>query len=142
MPASYESTDDAYVAGNVVAVTSRENATVMSLHADNTQTVKQGQLLIEMDPAVANVNMAAAEANLARTVRTVRGEFSGADSYRAQLAQAAGGAGPGAKRLQTPPGGLRRWRGVGRRTGPCPRCGRRRPQAAVAAAQGGSGPHA
>ncbi len=84
----YESTDDAYVAGNVVAVTSRENATVMSLHADNTQTVKQGQVLIEMDPAVANVNMAAAEANLARTVRSVRGEFSGADTYRAQLAQA------------------------------------------------------
>jgi membrane fusion protein (multidrug efflux system) len=84
----YESTDDAYVAGNVVAVTSRENATVMSLHADNTQTVKRGQLLIEMDPAVANVNMAAAEANLARAVRAVRGEFSGADTYRAQLAQA------------------------------------------------------
>jgi membrane fusion protein (multidrug efflux system) len=84
----YESTDDAYVAGNVVAVTSRENATVISLHADNTQTVRQGQLLIEMDPAVANVNVQAAEANLARTVRTVEGEFSGADSYRAQLAQA------------------------------------------------------
>ena len=84
----YESTDDAYVAGNVVAITSRENATVMSLHADNTQTVKQGQLLIEMDPATADVNMAAAEANLARTVRSVRGEFSGADTYRAQLAQA------------------------------------------------------
>jgi len=83
----YESTDDAYVAGNVVAVTSRENATVTSLHADNTQTVRQGQLLIEMDPSVADVNMAAAEANLARTVRSVRGEFSGADTYRAQLAQ-------------------------------------------------------
>ena len=84
----YESTDDAYVAGNVVAVTSRESATVLALHADNTETVKQGQILIEMDPAVAKVNMAAAEANLARTVRTVRGEFSGADSYRAQVAQA------------------------------------------------------
>jgi membrane fusion protein (multidrug efflux system) len=84
----YQTTDDAYVAGNVVAVTSRENATVQVLHADNTQTVKQGQLLIEMDPAVANVNMAAAEANLARTVRSVRGEFSSADSYRAQLEQA------------------------------------------------------
>ena len=84
----YESTDDAYVAGNVVAVTSRESATVLALHADNTQTVKQGQLLIEMDPAVARVNMAAAEANLARTVRMVRGEFSGADSYRAQLGAA------------------------------------------------------
>ena len=84
----YESTDDAYVAGNVVAVTSREPATVMALHADNTQTVKRGQLLIEMDPAVADVNMKAAEANLARAVRNVRGAFSGADSYRAQLAQA------------------------------------------------------
>jgi membrane fusion protein (multidrug efflux system) len=84
----YESTDDAYVAGNVVAITSRENATVMSLHADNTQTVKQGQVLIEMDPAVANVNLASAQANLARAVRAVRGEFSGADSYRAQLSQA------------------------------------------------------
>ncbi|HWY61585.1 MAG TPA: HlyD family efflux transporter periplasmic adaptor subunit [Rhizomicrobium sp.] len=84
----FESTDDAYVAGNVVAVTSRENATVMSLHADNTQTVKRGQLLIEMDPAVAQVNMAAAEANLARAVRAVRGEFSSADSFSAQLAEA------------------------------------------------------
>jgi membrane fusion protein (multidrug efflux system) len=84
----FETTDDAYVAGNVVAVTSRENATVQVLHADNTQTVKQGQLLIEMDPAVANVNMAAAEANLARTVRQVKGEFASADSFRAQLQQA------------------------------------------------------
>src|ERR1700742_3089672 len=83
----YESTDDAYVAGNVVAITSRENATVMSLYADNTQTVKQGQLLIDMDPAVSNVNLAAAEANLARVVRNVRGEFSGTDSNRAQLSQ-------------------------------------------------------
>ena len=84
----YESTDDAYVAGNVVAVTAREPATVMALHADNTQTVKQGQLLIAFDPAVANVNMQAAQANLARAVRMVRGEFSGADSYRAELAAA------------------------------------------------------
>ena len=49
----YQSTDDAYVAGNVVAVSSRENATVMVLHADNTETVRRGQLLIEMDPTVA-----------------------------------------------------------------------------------------
>ena len=47
-------------------------ATVQALHADNTQTVKQGQLLIEMDPSVAEVNMRAAEANLARAARAVR----------------------------------------------------------------------
>ncbi|HTK00762.1 MAG TPA: HlyD family efflux transporter periplasmic adaptor subunit [Bordetella sp.] len=84
----YESTDDAYVAGNVVAVTSRENATVTALYADNTQGVKRGQLLIEMDPSIAEVTMQAAEAALARAVRGVRGTFASADSYNAQLAQA------------------------------------------------------
>ena len=84
----YETTDDAYVAGNIVAVTSRENATVMTLHVDNTQTVHRGQLLIEMDPSVPKVNMAAAEANLARVVRQVHGQYASADAYRAQLAQA------------------------------------------------------
>jgi membrane fusion protein (multidrug efflux system) len=83
-----ESTDDAYVAGNIVAVTSRENATVTALYADNTQAVKQGQLLIEMDPSVAEVTMRAAEANLARAARSVRGTFASADSYSAQLSQA------------------------------------------------------
>ena len=83
-----ESTDDAYVAGNIVAVTSRENATVIALYADNTQQVRQGQLLIEMDPSVAEVNMRAAEANLARAARAVHGTFASADSYSAQLEQA------------------------------------------------------
>jgi membrane fusion protein (multidrug efflux system) len=83
-----ESTDDAYVAGNIVAVTSREDATVTALYADNTQAVHRGQLLIEMDPSVAEVNMRAAEANLARAARSVRGTFASADSYSAQLSQA------------------------------------------------------
>src|SRR6185437_11194057 len=83
-----ETTDDAYVAGNIVAVTSRENATVTALYADNTQQVRKGQLLIEMDPSVAQVNMRAAEANLARAARSVRGTFASADSYQAQLEQA------------------------------------------------------
>lgn len=83
-----EVTEDAYVAGNIVAVTSRENATVTALYADNTQAVKHGQLLIEMDPSVAEVNMKAAEANLARAARSVRGTFASADSYSAQLNQA------------------------------------------------------
>jgi membrane fusion protein (multidrug efflux system) len=84
----YEGTDDAYVSGNVVTVSARENATVMVLHADNTQTVNRGQLLIEMDPTTARVNLQAAEANLARAVRMVRGEFAGADTFSAQLSQA------------------------------------------------------
>ena len=84
----FESTDDAYVSGNVVTITSKENATVLALHADNTQTVKQGQLLIEMDPAIPAVNLQAAQANLARTVRNVRAQFSKSDSGSAQVNQA------------------------------------------------------
>jgi len=84
----FESTDDAYVGGNVVTVTSKENATVLALHADNTQTVRQGQLLVEMDPAVATVNLQAAQANLARVVRTVRAQFSRSDASNAELNQA------------------------------------------------------
>jgi membrane fusion protein (multidrug efflux system) len=84
----FESTDDAYVAGNVVTITSKENATVLALHADNTQTVTRGQLLIEMDPAIAAVNLQAAQANLARVVRSVRGTFSRSDAGSAQLNQA------------------------------------------------------
>jgi membrane fusion protein, multidrug efflux system len=84
----FEGTDDAYVAGNVVAITSKENATVLALHVDNTQTVKQGQLLIEMDPAIATVNLQAAQANLARMVRSVKAQFSKSDSGSAQLNQA------------------------------------------------------
>ena len=84
----FESTDDAYVGGNVVTITSKENATVQVLHADNTQTVKQGQLLIEMDPTVPTVNLEAAEANLARTVRNVKAQFSKSDAGSAQVNQA------------------------------------------------------
>jgi membrane fusion protein (multidrug efflux system) len=84
----YESTDDAYVGGNVVAVTSRETGTVIALHADNTQSVKKGQVLVELDPTSVDVAFEAAKANLARTVRQVRGQFSGADRFNAEAAQA------------------------------------------------------
>ena len=84
----YETTDDAYVSGDVVAITSREPATVLAVHADNTQSVQRGQLLVELDPARAKVAMRAAEADLARTIRSVRAQFASVDQYKAQIASA------------------------------------------------------
>ncbi|MEI9929532.1 MAG: efflux RND transporter periplasmic adaptor subunit [Rhizomicrobium sp.] len=81
----FEGTNDAYVGGDVVAITSRENATVLALHADNTQAVRRGQVLIEFDPATAKIAMDAAEANLARAIRNVRTDFSKVTQARAQL---------------------------------------------------------
>jgi membrane fusion protein (multidrug efflux system) len=84
----YESTDDAYVGGNVVSITSRESGTVLALHTDNTQMVHRGQLLVELDPTTAQVNLQAGEADLARTIRSVRSEFSKVDALRPQVAAA------------------------------------------------------
>jgi membrane fusion protein (multidrug efflux system) len=84
----FQSTDDAYVSGDIVAVTARDPGTVLALHADNTQWVERGQLLLELDPASANIAMQSAEADLAHTVRAVSGLFSKADELRAQIVQA------------------------------------------------------
>jgi len=84
----FQTTDDAYVGGDIVAITSREPGTVLALHADNTQVVRRGELLVELDPIKAKVALEAAEADLAQTVRAVRTNFSKVDQYRAQLSAA------------------------------------------------------
>jgi membrane fusion protein (multidrug efflux system) len=83
-----ESTDDAYVAGDVVAITAREPGTILAIHADNTEGVRAGQPLIDLDPATADVNLASAEADLARAVRSVRSDVSGVDEAQAEVVQA------------------------------------------------------
>jgi len=81
----YESTDDAYVSSDVVQITSEVPGTVLGVRVDDTQHVNQGQELIELDPADARVRVAAAEADLARAVRQVRGLYAQADQLRAQV---------------------------------------------------------
>src|ERR1700735_5393845 len=68
----FQSTDDAYVSGDVVSITSRDPATVLAMHADNTQSVARGQLLIEFDPSRAEAAFDAAKANLAQAIRGTR----------------------------------------------------------------------
>jgi membrane fusion protein, multidrug efflux system len=71
-----ESTDDAYVAGNVVQVTPQIAGTVVSIAADDTQFVNAGQTLVQLDPADAKIALEAADARLGKTVREVRGLFA------------------------------------------------------------------
>src|SRR5271170_6608815 len=83
----FESTDDAYVNGDVVQVTSEVPGTVLALNVDDTQTVKTGQSLLSLDPADARIAEANAEADLARAVRQVRGLFAQGQELRAQIEQ-------------------------------------------------------
>ncbi|MGO0683916.1 HlyD family secretion protein [Pseudomonas fulva] len=81
----YESTDDAYVNGNVVEITPLVTGTVTSIGADDGDLVHAGQVLLQFDPADSQVALQSARANLARTVRQVRGLYSNVDSLKAQL---------------------------------------------------------
>jgi membrane fusion protein (multidrug efflux system) len=71
----YESTDDAYVAGNVVQVTPQVAGTVLAIHADDTESVQAGAPLVALDRSDAQVALTQAEAQLAQTVREVRTLF-------------------------------------------------------------------
>ncbi|WP_233881733.1 EmrA/EmrK family multidrug efflux transporter periplasmic adaptor subunit [Paraburkholderia flagellata] len=81
-----ESTDDAYVNGNVVQITPQVTGTVIALKADDTQTVNVGDPLVLLDPADARVTLEQTEAQLAQTVRQVRGLFADDSQYEAQVA--------------------------------------------------------
>ncbi|MFL7966208.1 HlyD family efflux transporter periplasmic adaptor subunit [Pseudomonas kielensis] len=80
-----ESTDDAYVNGNVVEITPLVTGTVVSIGADDGDLVREGQVLVQFDPNDAEVGLQSAQANLARTVRQVRGLYSNVDGMRAQV---------------------------------------------------------
>jgi membrane fusion protein (multidrug efflux system) len=82
----FVSTDDAYAGGTVVQITAEVPGTVRVIHPRETQSVKAGQTLIELDPADARVGWDSAVADLASTVRQVRGSFAQVDRARAQLA--------------------------------------------------------
>ncbi|HTH80882.1 MAG TPA: HlyD family efflux transporter periplasmic adaptor subunit, partial [Ramlibacter sp.] len=81
----YESTDNAYVQGNVVQITPQIGGTVVSVFADDTDYVKAGQPLVQLDPADAKVALDQAEANLAQTVRQVRTLYANNGSLSAQI---------------------------------------------------------
>ena len=80
-------TDDAYVHGNQVQLAARTAGTVVTIHADNTYYVRKGQVLLELDATDTSLALAAAEANLAATVRDVRQLFKSADVAAAELRQ-------------------------------------------------------
>ena len=83
----YESTDDAYVAGDLVNVMSQVSGTVVSIAADETDRVQAGQELVRLDATDAEIALQEAEQQLARTVRQIRTVFATRDQLRAVAGQ-------------------------------------------------------
>jgi membrane fusion protein (multidrug efflux system) len=82
----YESTDNAYVQGNVIQITPQISGTVMAIMADDTDFVKAGQALVQLDPLDAKVALDQAEAALAQAVRQVRTLYANNGTLSAQIA--------------------------------------------------------
>jgi membrane fusion protein (multidrug efflux system) len=83
----HETTDDAYVAGNIVHITPQIAGTVAAIRADDTDQVAAGAVLVELDRADARVALDQAKAALAQAVREVRTLFANGSSQTAVIAQ-------------------------------------------------------
>ncbi|RZM02108.1 MAG: HlyD family efflux transporter periplasmic adaptor subunit [Variovorax sp.] len=81
----YETTDNAYVQGNVIQITPQMPGTVMAILADDTDFVKAGQPLVRLDPADAKVALEQSEAALAQAVRQARTLYANNGSLAAQV---------------------------------------------------------
>jgi len=81
----FESTDNAYVAGNVVQITPQVGGTVVAIGADDTDHVQAGQALVRLDPADARIALDQAQAQLAQTVREVRSLYANNATLKAQI---------------------------------------------------------
>ena len=82
-------TDDAYIGGDVVQVTSQVAGTVVAIGADDTAIVKAGDMLARLDDADAKLAVSEATAALATAVRQARQQQVELLRARAQAQDAA-----------------------------------------------------
>lgn len=91
----YESTDNAYVGGNVIPVTSEVAGVVQSVMVNDTEMVKEGQLLVHLDDTDRVMALDKAKENLALILRQTnqwyindKGLIAAIDARKLSLKQA------------------------------------------------------
>jgi membrane fusion protein (multidrug efflux system) len=80
-------TDNAYVGGNLVTLSSQVAGSVLEIDTDETRMVQAGATLIKLDPVDADVALSQAEARLGSVVRQQRERYASADQADAGIAQ-------------------------------------------------------
>jgi membrane fusion protein (multidrug efflux system) len=78
-------TDDAYVDADVAQVTPLFGGPVAAVYVSNTDVVKKGQLLVELDSADAKLALAQAQAELGQVQRKVQGYFANDSALGGQV---------------------------------------------------------
>lgn len=87
LQSNVERTEDAYVDGNIVQVTSQISGTATSITADNTDHVKAGATLITLNPVDQEVRFERARTELAKATRMARTQYSQVQQLQAEVAQ-------------------------------------------------------
>ncbi|MGY4494514.1 HlyD family secretion protein [Pseudomonas sp. TE3610] len=82
-----ESTDDAYVDGNIVQVTSQVSGTVTVISGDNTDHVDANSPLVTLNAVDAEIQYERAKSNLARAVRQARTQYYQVQQLQAEVNQ-------------------------------------------------------
>jgi membrane fusion protein (multidrug efflux system) len=82
----FEDTDNAYVQGDVIQITPQIGGTVLHILASDTDFVKAGEPLVQLDPADARLALDQAEAALAQAVRQARTLYANNATLNAQIA--------------------------------------------------------
>ncbi|EKE08550.1 MAG: hypothetical protein ACD_17C00104G0002 [uncultured bacterium] len=78
-------TEDAYVHGNKINLTPQISGFVSAVHVNETQSVKEGQLLISLDTSDMQIALEKSFSQLAETVRNVSQFFEKVEVLKAQL---------------------------------------------------------
>jgi len=81
-----EKTDNAYVGGNQVALSSQVPGTVVAILTDDTQHVTAGQVLVKLDTTDADVRLRQTSSALAQAVRQVRQQDASVSEADATIA--------------------------------------------------------
>src|SRR5476649_1174659 len=82
-----QDTDNAYVGGNLVTLSSQVAGNVQEIRADETQMVQAGAELVKLDSADADVALSQAEARLGNVVRQQRQRYADVAQYDSTVAQ-------------------------------------------------------
>lgn len=81
----HQSTDDAYVAGNQIQIMAQVSGSVTHVNVDNTDFVKAGQVLVELDPTDAQQAFERAKTGLANSVRQTHQLIINSKQYQANI---------------------------------------------------------
>jgi membrane fusion protein (multidrug efflux system) len=86
--APYESTDDAFIDGHIIAITPQVAAQVAAIHFDDNQTVHTGDLLVELDPTPFQVALEQARGAEAAAAGKLEQARAGVDAATSAVAEA------------------------------------------------------